>query len=130
MIRLIILLIFLAFLISCTDNSGELRTKAQALHEAELNLGACQSRLEMYTNTSSSSSVDSTPSEPEAPAEPECQEFEYEVLTQSGKKLDTCHSESVEETPCGIKATDCESGQKYSCLKDVSYKTITKKFCE
>ncbi len=31
---------------------------------------------------------------------------------------------------CGIMATNCESGSAYACLRDVTYKTITKKICE
>ena len=112
-------------LAGCTSSNDDSRQLKADLKEAQLNLGSCQSRLEMYTSSNQSTEVQA---EPAAPAEPQCEEQEWTVLSQNGHKLDTCLTTSTEA--CGIAASDCQSGQAYACLRDVSYKTITLKKCE
>lgn len=122
-------------LTSCSSSNDKDLTQARRdLREANEQLETCQNQLNFYRNQASSSLNSSTSSEetsePEAPAEPTCEEVSYDILFVDGKKLDTCLAEEVVAKECGVMATSCESGIGYACLKNVSYKNTTKKVCE
>ena len=125
------LILSLALILAgCTDHDGKIIDGLERLQkETQLNLQSCQNSLSMYRNSGTSTQEETTP-EPEAKPEPQCEDIDYQIITQNGKKLDVCLASSVEAAACGVSASDCESGQGYSCLRDVSYKTVTKKKCE
>lgn len=114
-------------LVACSEseNKGEfksLKRENETLSEA---LQSCKSALIKAEETQAPVYV-----QPTTPAEPECYEQDYDTLYVNSKKIDTCKSEDVAITECGVKATSCDSGLAYACLKDVTYKTETKKICE
>ena len=132
--RLVIIMIFLfalLLLVSCTssDNS-ELKAAKHDLRFTTEQLQSCQASLSSYRNGGLDSSQSSAQSEPEQPAEPQCEDIVYHIIYQGNKKLDTCIADNVTDSACGIQATRCDSGYAYSCLKDVTYKTVSIKKCE
>ena len=119
-------------LVGCTDSKSPVEVNVVGLkaelREAQYSLASCQNSLSVYRDGGSNQQEETTQEEA-TPAEPQCEELDYQVISQNNKVLDTCLASSVEAAPCGIQATDCVSGIGYSCLRDVSYKTITKKNC-
>jgi len=119
-------------LVGCTDSKSPVEVNVVGLkaelREAQYNLASCQNSLSVYRDGGSNQQEETTKEET-TPAEPQCEEVDYQVISQNNRELATCLAGSVNETPCGIQATDCTSGIGYSCLRDVSYKTITKKNC-
>ena len=122
---------FMLFISGCSDDkSAELRDLKNQQRETELKLNSCQSSLEMYRNVDTGSPSTEVETQTLEPQEPSCEVVEYQTITMDNKKTDSCLASSVTSDACGINATDCDSGQAYACLHNVSYKTFTKKICE
>ena len=128
MIRLFIIILALAILCSCTNNSGELKQAQHDLRFTSEQLQTCQNQLEIYRSPSEPTPETNSYQEPEQPAQPSCETTELQVVYVEGKQLATCREAT--ETACGIALYGCEDGYAYSCLKGVKYKTIEKEICE
>ena len=109
-------IILLALILAgCTDSSSRVIDGLEKLQkETQFNLQTCQSQLDMYRGSSSSSAVNT---EPETPAEPEYEEMEYAQISGKSHK---CYEREVEA--CGMTFSQCSDGLVYRCMKDVVYK--------
>jgi hypothetical protein len=123
-------LIATLFLTGCfpSEDDFSVSLKSDLRYTKEM-LETCQAQLEVYRGNTSSDTPKSDP-EPTSTPEPQCYDVEYDVLYLDGKKLDTCLHENYDVKECGVATSGCESGLTYVCLKNVSYKTITKEECD
>lgn len=90
--------------------------------ETQYNLQSCQSQLETYRSSGSSSDLNDSYQEPAKPAEPEYEEVEYADLYLNLTKV-RCYDREVEA--CGMTFTTCADGFVYRCMKDAKYKIGT-----
>lgn len=139
MLKLIVGFIMVVGLIGCkdenSDNNTVSKSQYKSLVEANNNLqrelSTCESKYNSLAEAVSSGQTNyNSKSEPEPEPERNCNEVEYLIIMQNNRKLDTCVYSDVKETGCGVSADNCESGYGYSCLRDISYKSITKEVCE
>ena len=117
-------------LVSCGDDSKKIIAGLTSrLDGATYNLQVCQSRLEMYTNPSTSNTNDSSSApEPEEPSEPEYEEYEmYTLLSASGKTVNTTCDSIDSEPACGLTFSGCKNGYTYRCVVNAEYKEFTEK---
>lgn len=119
---------------SSSEDTSALKSKISNLRSdndsLQSQLNSCQAKLDMTGGSQSYSSNDDSSQEEPEEQESSCESVEYDVISQlGGKTIDTCESEEVKVTECGVQAGHCSSGAVYVCLKDVVIKTITKEVC-
>lgn len=126
MFRILIIILALAILCSCSDNSSKLREAQHDLRFTSEQLQTCQNQLAVYrdSGSSSSDSNNSYNSEPEKPAEPEYEDVDYYVV--DGTK---CYAtEAAGEAPsCGRGFWKCNDGKIRECMTNVKYEIKTEK---